>query len=247
MEPFSQTHIQAWRKALRVHAVMNHSDFSRGGPRLPGVEIPKVPRYCERRVSQGIRGATQKSLAKGQALEHLDFIPVFAVDRHGYAGQPGRKDRLDCTPVPRMDDVGLVPTHDLCQSKNGELKIPIVLTCNESLTFDHRHARKRWIASSYSANAVLEESLVEARHHVQQGVLGPAHPDPVHYLQDAQRLCFLAIAAALHGWRLLCFHFIASLRCSHWDLVFVREISRFLASSTRKLGPMETTSQWAVQ
>ena len=95
--------------------------------------------------------------------------------------------------------------------------------------------RKRWIASSYSANAMLEESLVEARHHVQQGVLGTAHPDPIHYLQDAQRLCFPVIAAVRHCWWLLCFRFIASLRESHRDLVFVPEISEFFASSTRKL------------
>ena len=79
---------------------MNHTDFPGGDPRLPGVEIPKFPRYRECGVSQGIRGATQKSLAKGEALEHLDFIAVFAVNRHGHAGQPGRKDRLDGTPVP---------------------------------------------------------------------------------------------------------------------------------------------------
>src|SRR6266850_462028 len=142
-----------------------------------------------------------------------------------------------------MDDMGPVSTHDSCQSKNGELKISIVPTCYESPTLHHRHAWKRWIASSYSANAMLEKFWVEARHHVQQSILGPAHPDPVHYLQDAQRFCLPVMAAARRRWRLLCFRFIASLRRSHRDLVFVPEFSEFLASSNRKLGLMETTSQ----
>src|SRR6266705_6500318 len=175
-------------KPLRIHAVMNQTEFVSRAPGLPGMIVPQIPRHGEHSVGHRVTTAAEEPAPERKTPESFQFVSVFAVDGNWNPGHPGGGNPFKRTEITCVNDVRPKFLHDTRKTEERKLQAGPRARHRVRPRGRVHSAHKLSVRPADRTDAMLEIFFSQPSDNLQNPVLGAARAQTAPNVQHPQPL-----------------------------------------------------------